>query len=134
MATSTATSAQPLSGARRGITTAVRLLLWVMAAGVVVQVFLAGMTIFGEDVLETHRNVGWAVHTLGLLVFILSIVGPRTREAMAGTFALVVLNTIQIMISQADSAAVAALHPTLALAVLGMSAGLALRLAPRPRA
>ena len=120
-----------LSGARRGLTQLLRGLLWLMVAGIVVQVFLAGLFNFGEaDARETHEGVGWIVHTIGMVAFLLAILGPRTKELMLGTLGLVVLNTGQIMLSQADTSAVAAFHPTLALAVLALTIWLALRARP----
>ncbi len=126
---------RPLTGARGVATQILRGLLWLMAAGIVVQVFLAGLFNFGEaDARDTHENVGWIVHTIGMVALIPAIVGPRTKEAMLGVLALVVLNTVQIMLSGADTAAVAALHPTLALAVLALTLWLALRTRPSRRA
>ena len=117
-----------LTGGRRIVTQILRVILWLMVAGVVVQVFLAGLFVFGEqEARETHEGVGWTVHTAGMLALILALIGPRTKELMLGTLGLVVLNTGQIMLSTADTAALAALHPTLALAVLALAAWLALR-------
>src|SRR3712207_1986563 len=117
-----------LAGARGVVTEILRGALWLMAAGVVVQVFLAGLLVFGDaGARETHVGVGWSVHTLGMVALLLAVAGPRTRELMLGTLALVVLNTVQILLSNAEGAAVAALHPTLALAVLALAAWLALR-------
>ncbi len=133
--TGTTAPAQPLTGARGGVTQLLRGLLWLMVAGIVVQVFLAGLFNFGESgARETHEGVGWIVHTIGVVALVLAIVGPRTKEAMFGLLALVVLNTVQIMLSGVDSAAVAALHPTLALAVLALTLWLALRIRPTRRA
>lgn len=108
-----------------------RWVLLLMAAGVVVQVFLAGLGIFGGGGFDRHVDVGWTVHTIGLLAFILALIGPRTRTAVVGTLGLVVLNTVQIMLSGAEAPGIAALHPTLALAVLALALWLA-RATPRP--
>ena len=122
--------------ARRVLTQILRVVLWLVVAGVVVQVFLAGLFNFGEQsARETHEGVGWTVHTAGLLALILAVAGPRTKAIVLGTLGLVVLNTVQIGLSNADTAAVAALHPTLGLAVLALAAWLALRLSvTSPRA
>jgi hypothetical protein len=117
-----------LTGARGVLTQILRGLLWLVVAGVVVQVFLAGLFNFGEaSARETHEGVGWTVHTAGMVALVLAVFGPRTKELMLGTLGLVVLNTVQIMLSTVDTAAVAALHPTLGLAVLALAAWLALR-------
>lgn len=115
---------------RGTLTTATRIAFLAVAAGVVVQVFLAGLAIFGTDGFDTHKGVGWMVHTISLLALLLAIAGPRTREAMIGALVLAVLNTVQILVSTADGAAVAALHPTLALAVLGYALWLSRAVGP----
>ncbi len=121
-----------LTGARGVLTQVLRGALWLMVAGIVVQVFLAGLFNFGDaGARETHEGVGWMVHTVGLVALVLAIAGPRTKLAMLGVLGLVVLNTIQILLSQAETAGVAALHPTLALAVLGGAISLALRTGDR---
>lgn len=61
----------------------------------------------------------------------MAIAGPRTAVAIGGAVALTVLNTIQILLSSSDTAAVAVLHPTLALAVLALAAWLVLQVRPR---
>lgn len=117
-----------LTGTRGVLTLILRGLLWLVVAGVVVQVFIAGLFNFGEaSARETHEGVGWTVHTAGLAALLLAVIGPRTKELMLGTLGLVVLNTVQIMLSTVETAAVAALHPTLGLAVLALAAWLALR-------
>ena len=122
------TGAGRLTGARGVVTQVLRGALWIMVVGVVLQVFLAGLFNFGEpDARETHEGVGWTVHTVGMVALVLAVVGPRTKELMLGTFGLVVLNTGQILLSTAESSPVAALHPTLGLAVLALAAWLALR-------
>jgi hypothetical protein len=119
---------------RRGITKILRGLLWLMAAGIVVQVFLAGLFNFGDpDARDTHESVGWMVHTVGMVALLLAIAGPRTRIAVLGTLGLVVLNTVQILLSNADTSGVAALHPTLGLAVLATVLVLAVRIGHEER-
>jgi hypothetical protein len=118
----TASTAAAPSGARHALTVATRAALGLFSLGIVVQVFLAGLYIFGDgDAIETHRGLGWAVHTLGVVCFLLAVAGPRTRTAVLGTAALVILNTVQILLSGSGTTALAALHPTLALFVLGLA-------------
>ena len=95
-----------------------------MALGVLVQVYLAGLGLFGTEGFGTHEDVGWMVHTIGMVAILLAIIGPRTKVTILGALALFVLNTAQIMLSQSDTAGLAALHPTLALAVLGLASWL----------
>jgi len=113
------------TGIRGGFHVAFRIAMALIVVGVVTQVYLAGLGLFGTDGFGTHEDFGWMVHTVGLVGLVLAIIGPRTKLTMLGALGLVVLNTVQIMLSQADSAGLAALHPTLGLAVLGLAAWLA---------
>ena len=120
-----------ISPLRRGLTFATCAAFALVATGVVVQVFLAGLALFGGEGFATHESTGWIVHTVGMVAVPLAIAGPRTALAIGGAIALTVLNTIQILLSSSDTAAVAALHPTLALAVLALAAWLVLQVRPR---
>ena len=95
-----------------------------MVVGVLVQVYLAGLGLFGTEGFGTHEDFGWIVHTIGMVAVVLAIIGPRTKVTILGALGLFVLHTGQIQLSQVDSAGVAALHPTLALAVLALAAWL----------
>ena len=108
---------------RAGVTTAYYALGLLIAVGVVVQVFLAGLGIFGAESFDAHEEFGGIVHGLTILVFLLAIAGPRTARTIGMGFALAVLVTIQIALVGArdDAPGVAALHPVLALFALGLA-------------
>jgi hypothetical protein len=108
---------------RSGATTGYYALGLVIAAGVVVQVFLAGLGIFGAESFEAHKSFGWIIHTVAIVLFLLALLGPRTRRAIGLSFGLLVLMTIQIYFVEArgDAPYVAALHPVFALLVLGLA-------------
>jgi hypothetical protein len=43
-------------------------LAWLVVVGIVTQVFLIGLGLFGDsENIETHRAVGWIVHLLPIL-------------------------------------------------------------------
>lgn len=107
---------------RRAATTAYKVLLYVFCAGVVLQVFFAGLGIFGAESFETHTGFGWMLHSLLTVVLVLAIAGPRTRETIVSALALLILVTAQIALVGArdDAPGVAALHPVLVLAALGL--------------
>ena len=88
------------------------------------QVFLAGLGIFGAESFDAHEGFGWMIHTAAILLFILALIGPRTGRAIGMSFALLALMTVQIMLVGArdDTPWVAAFHPMLALFVLGLAA------------
>lgn len=119
------------TGVRGGFNVAFRVAMALIVLGVVVQIYLAGLGLFGTEGFGTHEDFGWMIHTIGLIAVLLAIIGPRTKVAILGALGLTVLNTVQIMLSQADSAGVAALHPTLALAVLGLAGWLGWVTGPR---
>jgi hypothetical protein len=115
---------------RRAATTALGALALLMTAGIVLQVFFAGLGIFGTEGFDTHTSFGWILHTIAVLMLVLAVVGPRTGRDIGMAAALVVLMTVQIMLSNADAAGLAALHPTLALFVLGLAAHIGMRHRP----
>jgi hypothetical protein len=108
---------------RARITTVYGALAMLWALAVVVQVFLAGLGIFGATSFDAHKSFGLILHAiLGLLV-ILAIAGPRTGRDIGMAVGLLVLVTIQIsLVSARDSApGLAALHPVLALVAMGLA-------------
>jgi len=70
------------------------------AIGVIVQVFLIGAFIFGEDALDLHKECGKVVHGLYVLTFIAAIIGawPNWRRT-AWPFGLAVLGSIQAFLA-----------------------------------
>ena len=108
---------------RRTVTTAYYWLALLIAVAIVVQVFLAGVGVFGADSFDAHEGFGWMIHTAAIVLFILALIGPRTGRAIGMSFGLLVLMTVQIMLDGArdDEPYVAAFHPVLALFVLGLA-------------
>jgi hypothetical protein len=121
---------------RSGLTTAYHALALLIALGVVVQVFLAGLGIFGAESFDAHEGFGWALHTSAIVLFLLALLGPRTRRTIGLAFGLLVLMTVQIMLVGArdDTPWLAALHPVLALFVLGLAIHIGMPLVSRRRA
>jgi uncharacterized protein DUF6220 len=93
------------------------------AALVVLQVFFAGLGIFGASSFDTHKSFGNALHGLTAILLVLAIVGPRTGRDIGMAAGLVILVTIQIGLVSArdDAPGLAALHPVLALAAIGLA-------------
>ena len=109
---------------RRGATAVYHWVALLILAGGVVQFLLAGAGVFGAESFEAHKSLGWILHTASIIVVIAAIVGPRTQRAIVLSIALFVVFTIQVMLpgAQDDAPWVAAFHPVLALAVLGLAA------------
>jgi uncharacterized protein DUF6220 len=108
-------------------------LLW--AALVVLQVFFAGLGIFGTSGFGTHEAFGYALHALTAFLLVLAIVGPRTGRDIGMAAGLLVLVTVQISLVDArgDAPAVAALHPVLAILAMGLAAHMGMHALREPR-
>ena len=120
---------------RKGLSTAYSGLAWVCVALGVAQFFLAGLGIFGASSFSAHEGVGYLFHTLAVIVFLLALAGPRTGRDIGMGLLLAVLATLQTYLPQlrGDAPAVAAVHPLLALILLGLAAHIGSRYLGRGR-
>jgi hypothetical protein len=108
---------------RAGIRRAYGLAALAWAGLVVLQVFFAGLGLFGAESFETHRTFGNILHPLTAVLLVLAILGPRTRYDIGLAVGLVVLVTVQIGLVSArdDAPGLAALHPVLAVVAMGLA-------------
>lgn len=99
-----------------------------IAAAVVVQVYLIGAYIFGagQGALDAHRSAGWAAHTGEILLFVAALVARLPRTDTLLSLALVVIGTAQVALASSVKW-LGGLHPLLALVVLGLAITLACR-------
>jgi hypothetical protein len=120
---------------RRGATAVHHWVALLIAVGAVVQFFLAGVGVFGADSFDAHKGLGWSLHTASIVVLLAAIVGPRTRHAIVLSIVFIVVFTIQVLLPGArdDSPWIAAFHPVLGLAVLGLAAHLGMPAISRRR-
>ena len=88
------------------------------------QFFLAGLGIFGASSFSAHETVGYLFHTIAVLVFVLAVAGPRTGQAIGMGALFAVLATVQVYLPElrGDAPELAAVHPLLALFLLGLAA------------
>jgi uncharacterized membrane protein len=104
---------------------------WVIAAAVVVQVFLAGLYVFGSASIEAHVINGSFLlfaTLLGGIFALIARVPARVAGAQWGLFGLVVLQVVLIEVGTAAGVpGLKAFHVVNALAVFGLSSVLALR-------
>lgn len=100
----------------------------VVAAGVVLQVYLIASYFFGaEDALDAHKNVGGVVRIIEVVVFLVAIAAWWRRWDRVGlAFALPLVGTIQLALSGSEDW-VGGLHGLLALAVMGLAASVGRR-------
>src|SRR4051794_20939482 len=119
---------------RERITTVYGILAMLWALAVVVQVFLAGLGIFGATSFDAHKSFGGILHGITVLLVILAIAGPRTGRDIGMAVGLLILVTIQIsLVGARDSApGLAALHPVLAFVVLGLAVHMGLHVLRGP--
>ncbi len=81
---------------RKGATAVYHWVALLIAAGAVVQFLLAGAGVFGAESFESHKALGWMLHTAAIIVVIAAIVGPRTQRAIVMSIAFFVVFTIQV--------------------------------------
>jgi hypothetical protein len=119
---------------RERITIVYGWLALVWAGLVVLQVFFAGLGIFGASSFDTHKAFGNVLHGLTALLLLLAIAGPRTGRDIGMAAGLFILVTIQIGLVSArdDAPGLAALHPVLALFAIGLAVHMGLHVL-RPR-
>jgi hypothetical protein len=104
---------------------------WVIAAAVVVQVFLAGLYVFGSASIEAHVINGsfllFATLLGGIFALVARVPG-RVAGSHWGLFGLVVLQVVLIEVGNSSGVPVIkAFHVVNALAIFGLSSVLALR-------
>ena len=90
-------------------------------AGVVVQVFLAGLGVFDDPAsFATHRDWGYMLELLPIVMLVLALAGRLGRRQIAfaiALFAMFILQSILVAV-RVDLPMVAALHPVNGFAIL----------------
>jgi hypothetical protein len=87
---------------------------WLLVAGLVVQIFLAGLGVFrGPASFATHRDFGYLLELLPLVLLIVGLVarlGRRPALLAAGIFGLFLVQSVFVAL-RSTAPEVAALHP-----------------------
>ena len=95
---------------------------WLFAAGVAIQIFLAGLALFDTaERWDDHSSFGMMIGILLLPVIVLVPLGRAGRQAIGMTAVVVVLFIVQINLPNIDAGWIAAFHPLVAFALLGIS-------------
>ncbi len=106
---------------------------WLLVAGIVIQVFLAGSAIAvlgGTGNFSTHVEFGYtAIGLLALAVVLTAVAARSARQDVGASFGLLLLYVVQTALPQfrASMPAIAALHPVNAMLVFGLAAWYARR-------
>jgi hypothetical protein len=132
-----------MNSLRKGAAWVYRILVTLFAVAVVVEFFLVGLGVFrampGDEQavshptfdaqFDAHAGLGWSLSGVSLLLLIAILVAWTGPRSIGATFALAVLTLVQPSLASAgeDAPVAGALHALNALAILGLSAFLAVR-------
>jgi hypothetical protein len=104
---------------------------WLFAAGILIQVFLVGLTFLGgQPSLQTHIGLGHGLAVAPLLMVVLAYVGRLPRSLKLVTwlaFAVYILLADVVIFMRGSAPIIAAMHPVLAVLLFGTTGFLAIR-------
>lgn len=84
---------------------------WLFVAGGIMQIFLAGLSVFDSPTYWTdHVNFGRGLSILALLLPIMALIGRTGRGLIIQSSAVFILYMLQSMLANLDVGVVAALH------------------------
>ena len=123
-----------LAALRRGAAWLHLALALAIGLGVFLQVYLIGAYIFGagSDALDAHTDVGFTVHGLEVLLFLVALVAWLPRADVGLSLLMALLGTTQIALADAHGWT-GGLHPLGALLVLVLAAAIVRRSLRRRR-
>ena len=99
----------------------------VAMAAIVLQFFLAGIGIFGAASIQAHRITGYLITLAAVLLLVFALIGQLGRPRIMFSAILLVLLVVQIALIESNQPWIEALHSLNALAILGVTAQLAMR-------
>ena len=108
------------TGTQRGFQWAILVTAGLVVLGVFLQVYFIASYFFGagENALDAHKNTGFIVHLVEVLVFLAALVAYwKQWSRMAPAFALAVIGTVQLSFADGEKW-VGGFHGLLALVVL----------------
>lgn len=97
---------------------------WLLVASIVVQVWLAGAAIpqlGGNGSFETHRNVGYAIGLVTLVLFVTALPSGLGRRRVLQSLGILGLYIVQSSLPNVDIAPIEALHPVNAVVMFVVS-------------
>jgi hypothetical protein len=99
-------------------------LVWTYLVGILFQVFLAGMGLFGTTRdFEPHVGLGWILHLVPVLLLIVAAVARVGSRLIWWNVALLVVQFVQPILATLRSTqqVIAAFHPVLALIIFWLA-------------
>jgi predicted anti-sigma-YlaC factor YlaD len=128
-------TAAPITGLRRGALRGYRWALLAFLLAGVAQIFLAGLGVFsledqglaaaGDSAFAPHRDLGFTMAGIALLILVLAVIARPGARAIAGSAVLVVLTSLMQSLLAGfaeDHAVYGALHALDGLLILGIAA------------
>jgi hypothetical protein len=110
------------SGLIRWSRVAVVVLARLFIIGIVVQIFLVGLSLFeSADYWQDHKSLGESLGLIPILLILVALVGRLPMQLIVMAAALLVLFGVQYALPNVDNGYVAALHPINALVLMGLS-------------
>jgi hypothetical protein len=102
---------------------ALAVVAWALLVALIVQVYFAGMGLFGVSNMDLHINTGHSLTLLPIIMLVLAWPARPGRTVVVLTVALLVLVFVQTALPFArdDMPAIAALHAPMALVIFGLS-------------
>ncbi|MEP7378878.1 MAG: DUF6220 domain-containing protein [Chloroflexota bacterium] len=100
------------------------LVAWLFAVAAVIQIYLAGEAVFADLTrpgnFELHRNVGYGIGILGLILLVLAFAAKMPLRVVAATALLLVLMVLQsvLVFMKTDQPNIAALHPVVGFLIV----------------
>ena len=96
---------------------------WFFLAGVIVQVFLAGMGVFELTNWTNHGNLGWGLSLTSIFLPLLAIASGVARRTIGVAVLLTLAASVQpeLALARHENPIVAALHPVNALLVFWLA-------------
>jgi hypothetical protein len=111
-----------VSGLIRWSRVAVVVLARLFIFGIVVQIFLVGLSLFeSADYWEDHKSLGESLGLIPILLILVALVGRLPMRLIVMAAALLVLFGVQYALPNVDNGYVAALHPINALVLMGLA-------------
>lgn len=99
-------------------------LVWAYVVGIVVQVFLIGIALFGTaHDFEPHIGLGWLLHLVPILLLVVAAIARVGRSLLWWNAALLVVQFVQPILAtlRDDQPVIAAFHPVLALIIFWLA-------------